>query len=83
MNLKAQLEHDKIVLPDTFYEHVERYTEHLLKWNKIRLALAHRPYNSGSEQHQLFIHKTIALLNEFRHEIDISSELRILESQLI
>ncbi|PHR56346.1 MAG: 16S rRNA (guanine(527)-N(7))-methyltransferase RsmG [Arcobacter sp.] len=35
MDLKAQLEHDKIVLPDTFYEHVERYTEHLLKWNKI------------------------------------------------
>ena len=35
MNLKAQLEHDKIVLPDTFYEHVERYTQHLLKWNKI------------------------------------------------
>jgi len=35
MDLKAQLEHDKIVLPDTFYEHVERYTQHLLKWNKI------------------------------------------------
>ncbi len=35
MDLKAKLENDKIVLPDTFYEHVERYTEHLLKWNKI------------------------------------------------
>ena len=35
MDLKKQLEHDKIVLPDTFYEHVERYTDHLLKWNKI------------------------------------------------
>lgn len=35
MNLKEQLQNDKIVLPDTFYEHVERYTEHLLKWNKI------------------------------------------------
>jgi len=35
MNLKSQLEHDKIVLPETFYEHVERYTDHLLKWNKI------------------------------------------------
>ena len=35
MDLKAKLEHDKIVLPDTFYEHVERYTDHLLKWNKI------------------------------------------------
>jgi len=35
MNLKQQLEHDKIVLPDAFYEHVDRYTEHLLKWNKI------------------------------------------------
>ncbi|MDF1880608.1 16S rRNA (guanine(527)-N(7))-methyltransferase RsmG [Sulfurimonas sp. MAG313] len=35
MDLKAKLEQDKIVLPDTFYEHVERYTQHLLKWNKI------------------------------------------------
>lgn len=35
MDLKAKLQHDMIVLPDTFYEHVERYTEHLLKWNKI------------------------------------------------
>ncbi len=35
MDLKAQLLSDKIVLPDTFFEHVERYTEHLLKWNKI------------------------------------------------
>lgn len=55
----------------------------VLKWNKVRLALAHRPINIDSGQHQLFILNTIALLKEFQHEIDISSELRVLESQMI
>ena len=61
----------------------DKQKQFIMKWNKVRLALAHRPYNSRSEQHQLFIHKTIALLKEFQDEIDISPELRILESQLI
>ena len=61
----------------------DQQKQFILKWNKIRLALAHRPYNSGSEQHQLFIRKTISLLKEFQPSTDISSELGILESQLI
>jgi 16S rRNA (guanine527-N7)-methyltransferase len=35
MNLKTELQHDNIDLDETFYRHIQRYKEHLLKWNKI------------------------------------------------
>ena len=35
MNIRAELEHDKIILDDTFYSNIARYKEHLFKWNKI------------------------------------------------
>jgi hypothetical protein len=56
--------------------------EFLAKWEMIRKALAHRPFNPQSEAHQKFIKKTIDLLNEFSDKIDISKELQLLKSQL-
>lgn len=35
MDLKASLAHDKITLPDNFFYNVQKYKEHLFKWNKI------------------------------------------------
>ncbi len=35
MNLKATLTQEKIPLPDNFFSLVQRYKEHLHKWNKI------------------------------------------------
>ena len=35
MNLKATLEHESIKLPDNFFYNVQKYKEHLFKWNKI------------------------------------------------
>ncbi|MFA6138432.1 MAG: 16S rRNA (guanine(527)-N(7))-methyltransferase RsmG [Sulfurimonas sp.] len=35
MNLKATLISDKIELPDDFFHNIQRYKEHLFKWNKI------------------------------------------------
>lgn len=35
MNLKTQLENKKIELPDNFFHNVQKYKEHLFKWNKI------------------------------------------------
>ncbi|MDO8453357.1 MAG: 16S rRNA (guanine(527)-N(7))-methyltransferase RsmG [Sulfurimonas sp.] len=35
MNLKATLIGDKIELPDDFFHNIQRYKEHLFKWNKI------------------------------------------------
>ena len=35
MSLKAKIEHEKIVLSDTFYERVNFFTQQLLTWNTI------------------------------------------------
>ena len=35
MDLKATLANDDIVLPDNFFYNIQKYKEHLFKWNKI------------------------------------------------
>ncbi|MEA2112028.1 MAG: 16S rRNA (guanine(527)-N(7))-methyltransferase RsmG [Campylobacterota bacterium] len=35
MDIRAELQRDKIDLNDTFYRNVSRYKEHLFRWNKI------------------------------------------------
>ena len=35
MDLKSTLENDNITLPDNFFYNVQKYKEHLYKWNKI------------------------------------------------
>ena len=35
MNLKTTLENDNIELPQDFFYNIQRYKEHLFKWNKI------------------------------------------------
>lgn len=35
MDLKATLHNDKIELPDNFFHNIQKYKEHLFKWNKI------------------------------------------------
>lgn len=35
MSLKSKIEHEKIVLPDTFYDRVNFFTQQLLTWNTI------------------------------------------------
>ncbi|WP_457748689.1 16S rRNA (guanine(527)-N(7))-methyltransferase RsmG [Sulfurimonas sp.] len=35
MDLKTTLANDKIELPDDFFQKVQRYKEHLFKWNKV------------------------------------------------
>ena len=35
MDLKSALQNDKITLPDNFFYNIQKYKEHLLKWNKI------------------------------------------------
>ena len=53
------------------------------KWEKMRKALAHRPNHPESERHQLFVKKTIDLLQEFKNMVDIDPEKSELEAQLI
>ena len=35
MDLKSELQNDKFTLPDNFFYNIQKYKEHLFKWNKI------------------------------------------------
>jgi hypothetical protein len=66
----------------------EAYFELLLKefikeWQKIKLAIAHRPFNEKSKSHQEFLRKTTEKLNAFKNIVSVENELKLLEKQII
>ena len=66
---------------ETYFE--EKTHEFLARWSRIKSAIAHRPFHPESAQHQTFLQKTIGELRELENDVDISSELSLLESQLV
>lgn len=52
------------------------------EWKKIWQALNHRPFYPDSDEHRKFIRKTIQQLKNFSDKVDISGELKQLESQI-
>ena len=52
------------------------------EWKKIKSALAHKPYNPKTIQHQIFIKKTIEKIQSLSTKIDIKKELMLLNSQV-
>ena len=51
-------------------------------WKKIKSAIAHKPFNPKTIQHQIFIKKTIAKIQSLSNKIDVKNELILLKSQL-
>lgn len=49
MDLKATLDNDKIILPDNFFYNVQKYKEHLHKWNKIHNLTGAKDDNTLNE----------------------------------
>jgi 16S rRNA (guanine527-N7)-methyltransferase len=49
LDLKATLEKDKITLPDNFFYNVQKYKEHLFKWNKIHNLTGAKDENTLDE----------------------------------
>ncbi len=52
------------------------------EWKKIKSALAHKPFNPKTIQHQIFIKKTIEKIQSLSTKIDIEKELMLLNSQV-
>lgn len=66
----------------------ERYfparTQQLLgQWQKLRLAVAHRPFHPESEAHQRFLRKTLLQLETLAEQLDVSKEIHTLKQQLL
>ena len=49
MDLKATLEQDNIKLPDNFFYNIQKYKEHLFKWNKIHNMTGAKDENTIDE----------------------------------
>ena len=49
MDLKATLESDNITLPENFFYNVQKYKEHLFKWNKIHNLTGAKDENTINE----------------------------------
>nr|WP_321267670.1 16S rRNA (guanine(527)-N(7))-methyltransferase RsmG [uncultured Sulfurimonas sp.] len=49
MDLKATLSKDNIQLPDNFFYNIQKYKEHLFKWNKIHNLTGAKDENSINE----------------------------------
>ena len=49
MNLKAELQKQDIELPENFFSNIQKYKEHLFKWNKIHNLTGARDENTLNE----------------------------------
>jgi len=55
LNLKAELEKERVELPEDFFYKVQKYKEHLFKWNKIHNLTGAKDENTLNE----FIHDAV------------------------
>lgn len=53
------------------------------EWNKILNDLNHKPFNPHSDEHQKFLKKIISKLKSLNYNIDISEELKHINSQIL
>lgn len=54
----------------------------LTEWKSLQQALSHRPFNSSSIGHQLFLRNTLERLFRLREKINVAPEIKLIEQQL-
>lgn len=63
----------------------EEFRGFLTAWEKMRRAIAHRPFHPGSDAHQSFLKTTLQQLQQLadRYKLDVSEEEKALKQQLV
>ena len=72
MDLKATLMSDNITLPDNFFYNIQKYKEHLFKWNKIHNLTGARDENTLNN----FIYDAVfpvSFLPKYKNLLDIGT----------
>jgi GSCFA family len=60
----------------------EAFRQFTGEWDKIRQALAHRPFQPASAAHQQFLQNTLAKLQQLHRQVDCSAEMAQVKNQL-
>ncbi len=72
MNLKTTLLSDEIELPDNFFSNIQKYKEHLFKWNKIHNMTGAKDENTLNN----FIYDAVfpvSFLPKYKNLLDIGT----------
>jgi len=59
------------------------FQQFTLQWDKIRQALAHRPFHPESASHQQFLKKVLSRLEAFANQINCQAEISTVKHQII
>ncbi len=59
----------------------EASNDFISKWDKIRKAIEHRPFNPATEEHKHFLVNTLDRLRDIT-EVDVNKEIKMLEDRL-
>lgn len=59
----------------------EQTKKFISEWSKIKNDLAHRPFQPGSEKHQIFLKSLLKRLETFHSVVDVSKEISNLKLQ--
>ncbi|QSE97034.1 GSCFA domain-containing protein [Fulvivirga lutea] len=57
--------------------------EFINEWAKIKRAIDHKPFNPNSDKHQKFLKNTLQKIKGLPSEVDFSSEVDLLETQIL
>jgi hypothetical protein len=52
------------------------------EWHKIKMALNHRPIQTGTSNHQQFLNDLLIKLNQYQGKIDVEQEIKMVNAQL-
>ena len=52
------------------------------EWQKIKLALQHKPFYTGTISHLHFLENLVKKLGQINEKIDVTTEIKNVESQL-
>lgn len=64
--------------------YMDEETQAFIKdWDKVQKAINHKPFHPSSDTHQAFVKETLRKLVKFKKIVDISSEQKFLETQLL
>ena len=72
---------DKFV--QAYYD--EGFRRFTVEWDKMKRAVAHRPFHPESEAHQTFVRNTLTQLRQLadKYKLDVTPELHALEEQIL
>ena len=61
----------------------ESTTQLILKWQKLKKNLEHRPFHPASAHHQVFLKKTLEEMEQLSSQLNLEQEIQALKKEIL